>query len=227
MIIGSTVFFTLVGMDHWRTLACLWAIIPLLNFVYFTQVPIAPLVEEGRAMPISTLLRSRLFLAAGLTDGMRRSVRTVHEPVGFRFCRERPGRIQVPGRSGRPLFLRPPHGRFPGDLCQHQPPGRTDPLYGMVQYPVRHKLSVGCLCPLADPVPDGLRPVRTVCGDHVAGHLFPGCQGPAHRRNSSLCFACSGRRPGLHQRPHDRGPGLRACRAANSVPVSWPPRFSL
>ena len=61
VIIGSTVFFTLVGMDHWRTLACLWAIIPLLNFVYFTQVPIAPLVEEGRAMPISTLLRSRLF----------------------------------------------------------------------------------------------------------------------------------------------------------------------
>ena len=29
VIIGSTVFFTLVGMDHWRTLACLWAIIPL------------------------------------------------------------------------------------------------------------------------------------------------------------------------------------------------------
>ena len=61
VILGSTAFFTLAGTSHWRALACLWAIIPLLNFLYFTQVPIAPLVEEGKALSISALLRSRLF----------------------------------------------------------------------------------------------------------------------------------------------------------------------
>lgn len=61
VILGSTAFFALAGMAHWRTLACLWAIIPLLNFLYFTKVPIAPLVEAGKALPISALLRSRLF----------------------------------------------------------------------------------------------------------------------------------------------------------------------
>lgn len=61
VILGSTAFFALVGISHWRTLACLWAIIPLMNFLYFTQVPIAPLVEEGHAMPMSSLFRSRLF----------------------------------------------------------------------------------------------------------------------------------------------------------------------
>lgn len=61
VILGSTAFFALAGMDRWRWLACLWALIPLGNLLYFTRVPIAPLVEEGRAMPLSALLRSRLF----------------------------------------------------------------------------------------------------------------------------------------------------------------------
>ena len=61
VILGSTAFFTFVGISHWRILACLWALIPLGNFLYFTHVPIAPLVEEGKAMPLSVLLRSRLF----------------------------------------------------------------------------------------------------------------------------------------------------------------------
>lgn len=61
VILGSTAFFTFAGISHWRILACLWALIPLGNFLYFTHVPIAPLVEEGKAMPLSALLRSRLF----------------------------------------------------------------------------------------------------------------------------------------------------------------------
>ncbi len=61
VILGSTAFFALAGIDHWRLLACLWAVIPLVNFLYFTQVPIAPLVEEGSAMSLSALFRSRLF----------------------------------------------------------------------------------------------------------------------------------------------------------------------
>ena len=61
VILVSTLFFSLVGIENWHTLACLWALLPLVNLFYFTLVPIAPLVEEGKAMSIPALLRSRLF----------------------------------------------------------------------------------------------------------------------------------------------------------------------
>ena len=61
VILVSTLFFSLVGIENWHTLACLWALLPLVNLFYFTLVPIAPLVEEGKAMSIPTLFRSRLF----------------------------------------------------------------------------------------------------------------------------------------------------------------------
>ena len=61
VILVSTLFFSLAGIENWHILACLWALLPLVNLFYFTLVPIAPLVEEGKAMSIPALLRSRLF----------------------------------------------------------------------------------------------------------------------------------------------------------------------
>ena len=39
-ILLSTVFFATVGLEHWRTLACLWALLPALGALAFTFVPI-------------------------------------------------------------------------------------------------------------------------------------------------------------------------------------------
>lgn len=61
VILLSTLFFAVFGIGNWRILACLWAIVPLLNTVYFTQVPIASLTEEGAGMSIGELIRSRIF----------------------------------------------------------------------------------------------------------------------------------------------------------------------
>ena len=61
VILLSTLFFYVFGIDNWRILACLWAIIPLFNTLYFTQVPIAPLTEEGEGMSVRELIRSRMF----------------------------------------------------------------------------------------------------------------------------------------------------------------------
>jgi MFS family permease len=36
----STLFFRFVGIEHWRVLACLWAIVPALNAIFFCFVPI-------------------------------------------------------------------------------------------------------------------------------------------------------------------------------------------
>lgn len=60
VVLMSTVFFSVFGVGSWR-ISCIWAIVPILNAVYFTQVPLAPLVEEGEGMTIGALLRTKLF----------------------------------------------------------------------------------------------------------------------------------------------------------------------
>lgn len=61
VILLSTLFFALFGITNWRILACLWAIIPFLNLIYFTQVPILSFTEKNGGMPVSKLLGSKMF----------------------------------------------------------------------------------------------------------------------------------------------------------------------
>ncbi len=61
VVLVSTILFSVLGMDAWRLIACLWAVIPLLNAFYFSKVPIAHLVEDGESMTIRELLRTKLF----------------------------------------------------------------------------------------------------------------------------------------------------------------------
>lgn len=61
VVLLSTIFFAVVGIQHWKIMAFLWAIIPIANTFYFSQVPIAALVEEGEGMDIRQLLGMKLF----------------------------------------------------------------------------------------------------------------------------------------------------------------------
>ena len=61
VILGSTLFFTVFGIENWRILAVIWAIIPLYNIYNFVTCPIEQLVEEGESMTISQLVKTRLF----------------------------------------------------------------------------------------------------------------------------------------------------------------------
>ena len=61
VILLTTLFFSVGGISHWNIVACGWAIIPFLNAIYFTQVPIQTLVEEGEGMPLITLAKKRIF----------------------------------------------------------------------------------------------------------------------------------------------------------------------
>lgn len=61
VILVSTVLFSVLGADAWKIIACMWAVVPLLNACYFSQVPIASLSENGETMSINMLLRSNAF----------------------------------------------------------------------------------------------------------------------------------------------------------------------
>lgn len=63
-ILISTLFFMLFGMDSWKWLAVLWALIPAANIYYFATCPIKYLVEEGGGMGIRELFRKPLFWLA-------------------------------------------------------------------------------------------------------------------------------------------------------------------
>ena len=47
VVLVSTLFFTVFGISNWPVMAVLWAIIPIINLISFTRVPIASLIEEG------------------------------------------------------------------------------------------------------------------------------------------------------------------------------------
>ncbi len=66
VVLLSTVFFVAVGIGHWKLMAFLWALIPVGNMIYFSQVPIAALVEDGESMTIRQLLGTKLFWIFGL-----------------------------------------------------------------------------------------------------------------------------------------------------------------
>lgn len=61
VVLLSTLLFWIFGTGAWKGIACLWAVIPLANAVYFLKVPIAPLVPDGESMSMSGLLRSGIF----------------------------------------------------------------------------------------------------------------------------------------------------------------------
>lgn len=61
VILGSTLFFTVFGIEHWRILACLWAIVPIYNISNFAVCPMEPLVEDGQGMTITQLFKTRIF----------------------------------------------------------------------------------------------------------------------------------------------------------------------
>ncbi len=62
VVLISTLFFRLAGIEHWRLLALAWALIPIGNGILFMQVSIAPLMGEGeRGLRLKELLGIRLF----------------------------------------------------------------------------------------------------------------------------------------------------------------------
>ena len=62
LVVVSTAFFAVFGMENWRIMACIWALIPLANIFYFLLVPIYPIVAEGtKQMSLRELLGKKVF----------------------------------------------------------------------------------------------------------------------------------------------------------------------
>ena len=58
----STLFFALFSTDNWKIMSLIWAILPIVNAVMFTRVPIAPVVgEDEEKLSIKDMLKTKAF----------------------------------------------------------------------------------------------------------------------------------------------------------------------
>ena len=62
VVLISTLFFRVFGIENWKILACVWALVPLCNGFFFTKAPIASLIKEGeQGYTVRQLAGKKLF----------------------------------------------------------------------------------------------------------------------------------------------------------------------
>ncbi len=62
VVLISTLFFYAAGIENWKILSVIWALIPIGNAFVFAKVPIAPLIEDGGpGLELKELLKIRIF----------------------------------------------------------------------------------------------------------------------------------------------------------------------
>lgn len=66
VIVLSTLFFRLAGIHNWKILACIWAVLPLVNVFNFAVCPIEHPTGGERGMGIAALFRLPFFYLAVL-----------------------------------------------------------------------------------------------------------------------------------------------------------------
>ena len=62
VVLLSTLFFKVCGIQNWKVMALIWAVVPIINGIAFTRVPIASLIEDGESgMTIRELCMNKTF----------------------------------------------------------------------------------------------------------------------------------------------------------------------
>lgn len=61
VILGSTLFFSVFGIENWKILTVIWALVPLYNTFNFINCPIERLAEDNQSMGVRKLLKTPIF----------------------------------------------------------------------------------------------------------------------------------------------------------------------
>ena len=62
VVLLSTIFFHFLGIQNWKIVALIWAVVPLCNALAFTKVPIASLIKEGETgLQLKELFGMKIF----------------------------------------------------------------------------------------------------------------------------------------------------------------------
>ena len=61
VVLLSTAYFALAGVENWRYLPLIWAILPFANAFLYAKVPMQPPLAEHERMPLKTLFSKKVF----------------------------------------------------------------------------------------------------------------------------------------------------------------------
>lgn len=61
VVLISTAYFVVFGVQNWRYLCFIWALVPLFNIFMFLIVPLCKLVEEEHKVPFKKLAKHKMF----------------------------------------------------------------------------------------------------------------------------------------------------------------------
>lgn len=62
VVIVTNILLLLFGKENWHYIALFWAILPILNGIYFLFVPINKVVENSERIPMTKLIKRKSFL---------------------------------------------------------------------------------------------------------------------------------------------------------------------
>ena len=61
VVVVSTLYFRFFGVDNWRILCFIWAVLPCLTIALFTKVPIIPFGKEEDRAPLKKMFSQKVF----------------------------------------------------------------------------------------------------------------------------------------------------------------------
>lgn len=105
VILLSTLFFSLFGIENWRVLSCIWAVIPLCNVFNFAVCPIEHPHRGRQGFEHRQPAQSSAVLALHFAYDMCRSVGAFNGAMGVCLCGISIGTFKINGRYCRPLYV--------------------------------------------------------------------------------------------------------------------------
>ncbi len=223
VVLLSTVFFSAAGIQNWKIMAFLWALIPIANTFYFSQVPIAALVEKGEGMGIRQLLGMKLFWIFGLLMLCSGASELAMSQWASAFAESGLKVSKTAGDLAGPCLFAVLMGSSRVFYAKFSEKIRLANFMAASGVLCVCRLSAGRLRTGSRSWAAGLRAVWSLCRHHVARNLQPCCRSMSERRNRHVRFVRPGGRSRLYHRPFSCGFGLRETQRLTAR-VDLPPR---
>ena len=190
----STLFFALFSTANWKIMSLIWAILPIVNAVMFTRVPIAPVVgEDEEKLSIKDMLKTKAFWIFMVLILCAGSSEQAVSQWASTFAEKALGLTKTVGDLAGPNALLDSYGRVALYVRQVRQQNKSR----FNDAPERLRLHGFLFSHFADFFAHSRacrrRRVRTVCGYTLAGHDRQDVLRTPRRRNGDVCYSLPGR----------------------------------
>ena len=168
-ILISSLFFLIFGIDNWKWLAVIWAIIPAVNTYNFMTCPIEPLVDNGSGMGIKNLFSRPFFWVAICLMICSGASELAMAQWASAYAEAALGIVKSPGRFSRSMYVCSNNGNQPYNFWKIWRTVRFNEVYEWFRHIMRCLLST---CRFV--IQPDYRTYRLYCCGFSVGIMWPG-----------------------------------------------------